>query len=193
MGSWSCRCGLLVTFPWKAGGFFLLIPLPACRAMQSLVPPPCGDLLITPELRLPGLPWPCETEAVAMARGGWGIGMPISFHGQAAAPAPSQAAGPCLGHAHMPPPGGCPPGPERAWSPRPPSLSQAAQPACPPLTAHLDGSASVGPSSTPCCFSICLITKQKLQSGLLYFCMWNNSQSPLPSGVTSGWPLVISP
>lgn len=34
---------------------------------------------------------------------------------------------------------------------------------------------------TPCCFSICLITKQKLQSGLLYFCMWNSPRSPVSS------------
>lgn len=41
-------------------------------------------------------------------------------------------------------------------------------PEAPPHTL-LHGSASRGPF--PCCFSICLITKQKLQSGLLYFYM----------------------
>lgn len=75
--------------------------------------------------------------------------MPTSFHGQAAAPAPSQAAHPCLGCAHTLPLGGRPLGPEQAWGPRPPSLSQAAQSACPPLTAHLDGSASRGPLLHP--------------------------------------------
>lgn len=35
----------------------------------------------------------------------------------------------------------------------------------------LHESASYRPFLSPCCFSVCLITKQKLHSGLLYFYM----------------------
>lgn len=77
------------------------------------------------------------------------MGMPVSFHGEAVAPARSHAACPHLGHARTLPLGGCLPGPEGAWGLRPPSLSQEAQSACPLLTAHLDGSASRGPFLHP--------------------------------------------
>lgn len=42
-------------------------------------------------------------------------------------------------------------------------------PTTPPPLLH--ESASYWPFLSPCCFSVCLITKQKLHSGLLYFYM----------------------